>query len=88
MACTLPSPRFLADSPKSGITSVVAMVWVCAAKHPSITTVGGEYMYAMDVRMQFERFYSLNHSVVAWLHTYIISADSPKFGLTSMMVMV
>ena len=72
MVCTLPSPKISAYSPTSEITSVVAMVSVCAAKHPSITTVGGEYMYAMDVRMQFERFYSLNHSVVAWLHTYII----------------
>ena len=40
--------------------------------------------------MQFERFYSLIDSVLGYFHIYIsmISANSPKSGETSVVVMV
>ena len=36
--------------------------------------------------MQFERLYSLNHSIVAW-SSHLQSVNSPKYGELSVVVM-
>ena len=77
--------------PKSGDTSVVVTVWVCCHMpiHNCLRWSNTIYVWH-GCGMQFERFYSLNDSIVGsfphWHH--MISANSPKSGETSVVVTV
>ncbi len=72
MVYTLRCPRIPANSPKSGETSVVVTVWVCNHMLIHISWRCLKHLMCAWYRngMQFERFYSLNHSIAA-MNTHI-----------------
>jgi hypothetical protein len=86
--CTLTLPTISAKSPKLGGLFVLVMLWVCIIMiilHKNKRRCSNTFYVWHGCGMQFERFYNLNHSVVAWfahlqLHHLWSQPSFPNLG--------